>query len=145
MNVKVDVGVCTITHRTAELEESGTERTSSNRVAPAAAAGRNHHPHHATEGPRIRPQRGAASFVGRGNAQVRVVGAAHVVGAHVVLCGRRSMPAQRDCRLLPHDGRCRGGVEGQVSHNVIVVGICTSHISTAFIAFAFEFFGFVCR
>jgi len=106
----VDVGVCTITHRTAELEESGTERTSSNRVAPAAAAGRNHHPHHATEGPRIRPQRGAASFVGRGNAQVRVVGAGHVVGAHVVLCGRRSMPAQRDCRLLPHNvQRGRGG------------------------------------
>ena len=36
-------------------------------------------------------------------------------------------------------------MEGQVSRIVVVVGICTSHISTAFIAFAFEFFGAVCR
>ncbi len=99
------------------------------------------------EGPRVRPPQGAASFIGRDNAQVRVVGAdrVRVVGVHVVLCGRRSMPAQRDCRLLPQDDRCRGGVEGQVSHIVIVVGICTLHISTTFIAFAFEFFEFVCR
>ena len=142
----MDVGVCTITHRTAELEESGTEPTSSNRAAPAAEAERNHHPHHATEGPRVRPPQGAALFIGRENAQVRAVGADRVVGANVVpWCGIRSMPAQRDRRLLPQDDRCRGGVEGQVSRIVIVVGICTSHISTVFIAFAFECFGFVCR
>ena len=107
--MKVDVGVCIITHRTAELEESGPDPTSSNCVAPAAAAERNHHPHHATEAPRVRPPQGAASFIGRDNAQVRVVGAdrVRVVGAQVVLCGRRSMPAQRiiDC--------CRGMIDAE--------------------------------
>jgi hypothetical protein len=136
--VKVDVGMCIITHRTAELEESGTEPTSSNRTASAAAAERNHGTTRiARRRGHVFVPHGAVSLIGRDIAQVRVV------GAHAVLCGRRSMPAQRDCRLLLQDDRCRGSAEGQVSRIVIVVGICTSHIATA--AFAFEFSGLFVR